>query len=258
MTFRLLPVLTICVTAFGQPPEANTNAVAWAQTSAEFHAAAVQTYRSAERQLMAALANLNWTAAIEQSGDFSKLPPAVILDLDETVLDNSAMNARLIKENKTFTDVEWVRWVNERRAGLIPGAIDFLKVAHANGVSIFYITNRVCDPAKSDDPTVEILQKLSMPFSPHRLFCKTTTSDKSPRRVRVAAAFRILLLIGDDFNDFVAVPQTQATVEGRRAIAHAHDRYWGERWFMLPNAMYGSWERAIGYKAAEKMKALKF
>jgi 5'-nucleotidase (lipoprotein e(P4) family) len=258
MTYRLLPIFVTCVTCFGQPAEANVNAVAWAQTSAENHAVAVQTYRAAERQMMAALANPNWTAALEQSADFTKLPPAIILDLDETVLDNSSMNARLIKEDKTYTEAEWTRWVNERRAGLIPGAIDFLKVAHANGVAIFYITNRVCDPAKSDDPTVEILQKLNLPFSRHRLFCKTEISDKSPRRARVAAAYRILLLIGDDFNDFLTVPQSQATVEGRRAIARAHDRYWGERWFMLPNPMYGSWERAAGYKAAEKMQGLKF
>jgi acid phosphatase len=234
------------------------NAVAWVQTAAEFHASAVQTYRAAERQLIAALANPNWTASLEQSPDFSKLPPAVILDLDETLLDNSAMNARLMKENKTYTEAEWIRWVNERRSRLIPGAIDFLKIAHANGVAIFYVTNRVCDPAKSDDPTAEMIQKLSLPFNPHRLFCKTNTSDKSPRRARVASDFRILLLIGDDFNDFLTVSEAQATVEGRRSLAEAHDRYWGERWFMLPNPMYGSWERVLGYKATEKMKALTF
>jgi 5'-nucleotidase (lipoprotein e(P4) family) len=94
------------------------------------------------------------------------------------------------------------------------------------------------------------------PFNQHRLFCKTDSSDKSQRRAQIAGSYRILLLIGDDFNDFATVPEAQANVEGRRAIAKAHDRYWGDRWFMLPNAMYGSWERAVGYDSAKKLRSL--
>jgi 5'-nucleotidase (lipoprotein e(P4) family) len=257
MSRRLLLFLTTCAAAWCQAAHENLNAVLWIQTSAERRASKVQTYRAAERQLLAALNDLNWTAALEQFGEYQKLPPAVILDLDETVLDNSAMQARLIAQKKTFDNAEWTKWVEERRAALVPGAIDFLKVAHANGVAIFYVTNRVCDPAKPDDPTVELLRRLSVPFSQHRLFCRTDTSDKSPRRSRIAAAFRVLLLIGDDFNDFLTIPPLQANVAGRLALVEAHDRYWGERWFVIPNPMYGSWEQVVGLDLQKKHGALK-
>jgi acid phosphatase len=240
------------VSAFGQSATTATaadtvNAVLWTQAAAEYYASAVQTYRMAERQLFAALRDPNWTAAVEQTAaDFGKLPPAVILDLDETVIDNSPMQSRLIKEKKPFNDTDWIRWVKESRAGLVPGAMDFLKVAHGAGVAIFYVTNRQCEPTNATDPTVINLKQLGLPFAATRLFCRTETSDKSPRRSRVATAHRVLLIVGDDFNDFYTVPQAQMNIAGRRAAAEAHDRYWGDRWFMLPNPMYGNWERTFG------------
>src|SRR5829696_3327072 len=75
-------------------PHENLNAVAWMQASVEYEASAMQAYRAAARQLDAALADPSWTAAIEQTADASKLPPAVVLDVDETVLDNSPFQAR--------------------------------------------------------------------------------------------------------------------------------------------------------------------
>src|SRR5215203_940023 len=80
-------------------PHENLNAVAWMQTSLEYQASAVQAYRLAARQLDEALADRSWTAAIEQTGDASKLPPAVVLDIDETVLDNSPFQARVVRNN---------------------------------------------------------------------------------------------------------------------------------------------------------------
>src|SRR6187401_1865157 len=62
----------------------NLNAVLWVQTALEYEASALQAYRLAALQLDAALADPSWTAATEQKGDASKLPPAVILDIDET------------------------------------------------------------------------------------------------------------------------------------------------------------------------------
>jgi acid phosphatase len=255
MSIRLLPFLA-AFAAFAQ--QENLNAVLWIQTAAEFRASAYQTYRAAEHSLMRALADPNWTAALEQSPETAaKLPPAVILDLDETVLDNTPIQARLMLDRKPYSEAEWVRWVHERRAEALPGAVDFLKVAHANGASIFYITNRTCDPMRADDPTVQVLRKLSLPFKPQRLFCRTDTGDKSARRAKVAAAHRVLLLVGDDLNDFVSIPSEAANPAGRALLADAHRRYWGDRWFMLPNPMYGSWERAVGLDPSAKIKALR-
>ena len=256
MSIRLLALLAGAVPLFAQ--QENLTAVLWTQSAAEVRASAYQAYRGAEQSLLRALKDPTWTAALEQVPEsVSKLPPAVILDLDETVLDNSVSQGRLIREGKTFSEAEWARWVGERRADLIPGAIDFLKVAHANGVAIYYITNRVCDAMKADDPTVENLRRLSVPVSPNRLLCRTDTPDKSLRRAKVANAYRVLLLIGDDFNDFVSIPPAAGNIPGRALLADAHRRYWGERWFMLPNPMYGSWERSIGVEVKRKLEALR-
>jgi acid phosphatase len=214
----------------------NLNAVLWMQTAAEYRAAAIQTYKAAEQKLSAALKDRDWTAAVEQQPPFRDLPPAVILDLDETVLDNSMFQARNVASGGAFTDETWGKWVAERRAGLVPGALKFLLAAQAKGVEIFYITNRVCTAA-ADDPTLQMLKALHIPVRSNRLMCKTSVqdaSDKSPRRAKVASYHRVLLLIGDDFNDFFGLGRT--------------------RWFMVPNPTYGSWERSAG---PDKVKTLR-
>jgi acid phosphatase len=255
--YRNLLLCLICAGAAAAQTHENLNAVSWVQTAAEYRASAIQTYRAAEASLLRAIHDKNWTAALEQRRPVPDLPPAVILDLDETVFDNSAYQARLTASGGVFSDEGWQKWVAEKQAALVPGARDFLLTAHANGVAPFYVTNRVCDPNKADDPTVMVLRTHHLPFRPERLLCKTDTSDKSSRRTLVAAGNRILLLIGDDFNDFVALPRDQSTVADRFAAVDAFSRYWGERWFMLPNPTYGSWERAVGTGVDAKRKALR-
>ena len=238
-------------------PHENLNAVVWMQTSAEYRASALQTYHSAEASMMRALNDKNWTAALEQKRPVPDLPPAVILDLDETVFDNSAFQARLATTGTTFTPENWNSWVAEKRAGLVPGARAFLLAAHANGVAPFYVTNRVCDPNRADDPTVVLLKAHLLPFRPERLLCKTETPDKSARRNLVAAGNRVLLLIGDDLNDFITAAVHEGSVDVRIAAVDAYDRYWGERWFMLPNPTYGSWEAAVGRSSGNKWRSLR-
>jgi 5'-nucleotidase (lipoprotein e(P4) family) len=253
---QLLLCLSIAGAGVAQTHE-NLNAVTWVQTAAEYRASAIQTYRAAEASMLRAMQDKNWTAALEQRRPVPELPLAVILDLDETVFDNSAYQARLTATAGSFSDEGWQKWVGEKGAGLVPGARDFLLAAHANGVAAFYVSNRVCDPNKADDPTVAVLRTHHLPFRPERLLCKTDTTDKSARRTLVAAGNRILLLIGDDFNDFVSLPRDHSTVADRLTAVDAFDRYWGERWFMLPNPTYGSWERAVGTGVDAKRKALR-
>lgn len=261
----MLLTTVACSVVCGQSPapakaagaHENLNAVLWMQTSAEYRGLALQTYRAAEASLLRALNDKTWTAAVEQKRFVPDLPPAVILDLDETVLDNSAFQARLTLNGGTFTDEGWQKWVGEKRAGLVPGARDFLMTAHAHGVAAFYVTNRVCDPKQADDATAAVLRLHHLPFRPERLLCKTESSDKSARRTLVAAGNRILLLIGDDFNDFFSVSRDQSNIEGRWSAVDAHSRYWGERWFLLPNPSYGSWERVFSNSLENKRKSLK-
>ena len=233
--------------AASTPTHENLNAVAWMQTAIEYEAAAVQAYRLAGMQMETALKTPSWTAAIEQTGDASKLPPAVVLDIDETVLDNTYYQARLVRDRGVFADATWSAWVNEARATPIPGALEFTKRAAAAGVKVFYISNRM---APLEAATRTNLQALGFPLA-----ADTDTilsrgerpewqaSAKGPRREHVARNYRILLLIGDDLGDFVV--NAAGTVEERRQRTAPNAAWWGERWIMIPNPTYGSWERAI-------------
>src|SRR5688572_32887104 len=107
----------------------NLNAVVWMQTALEYEASALQAFRLAQMQVDAALSNPAWTAAIEQTADASKLPPAVIVDVDETVLDNSYYQARMIRDRTEYSSATWDPWVQEARATAIPGALAFAKYA---------------------------------------------------------------------------------------------------------------------------------
>ncbi|MFN0106750.1 MAG: 5'-nucleotidase, lipoprotein e(P4) family [Bryobacteraceae bacterium] len=246
----VLPIMT-------QPaakPDQNLNATLWVQTSAEYAAVATQTYRAAGVALSVALADPHWTAAYEQTNDIRALPAAVILDLDETVLDNSSAQVQLIKTGQSFTDENWTAWVKEARAGAVPGAVEFLHAAQLKGVAPHYITNRVCNPADADDPTVRVLRNLRIPYTPSRLLCRTSGGNKTDRRRAVAEKYRILLLIGDDFNDFTSAPDT---MDERAKLQKFHEPMWGTKWFVLPNPMYGSWERSAGFDLAKKWNALR-
>ena len=246
------------VASLSQPvaphPDQNLNSTLWMQTSAEYAALTTQAYRAAGLALTAALADPNWTAAYEQTNDFRGLPPAVILDLDETVLDNTAQQVNLIRNGKAFTEEGFTAWVKEARALAIPGAVHFLHTAQLKGVAPHYISNRICNPADPDDPTVKVLKDLKIPYSPDRLLCKTSGSNKTDRRKAVAQKYRILLLVGDDFNDFTAVPDDVAE---RAKLQSFYDSMWGTKWFVMPNPIYGSWERSVGFDLDKKFKALR-
>lgn len=245
------------------PSYENLNALVWTQRSAEYEAISLQTFRIARSSLQAALAQPTWTAAVEQQPPYRDLPPAIILDLDETVLDNTAFRVKLLRENLTYSDARWQEWVHQSRALPLPGAVEFLSYAHSEGVALFYVTNRVCTAASPADPTVSLLQRLQFPFVAAHLLCRANDqapTNKSPRRLQVAATHRVVLLLGDDLNDFVAVP-TGADVKDRLALrssaVRAHQDKWGVKWLVLPNPMYGSWERALGDTVPQKLEALR-
>jgi acid phosphatase len=251
-------------TANGSPPHHNLNAVAWVQTALEYQASATQAYRLASLQLEAALKDPSWTAATEQTGDASKLRPAVILDVDETVLDNSSYEARKIRDNTGFAIDTWDKWCQEARAGAIPGAVEFTQQAAKRGVTVFYVTNRT---ANVEEVTRRNLAALQFPVSADIDTVLTRgerpewqASSKTARRAHVARDYRILLLIGDDLGDFVA--DASGTPEQRAERTAPHAAWWGLRWIMLPNPTYGSWERALIGNAkdtiAAKRAALKY
>lgn len=241
------------------PPPCNpglalVNAAAWMQSAAEYRASAMQTYAVARKALDAGL-------AAEGGG----APPAIILDLDETSIDNTAFEARMVRAGKTYDADAWKQWIGESAATATPGAAEFLAYARSRGVTPFYITNR---KAEEEAATRRNLEKLGYPLDPSVDTLLTrgerpewSSSDKGPRRDYVAAHYRVLLLLGDDLNDFTAA--AGKTVEQRAAIIRDNADRWGTSWFILPNPAYGSWESAIAgsgtdcEKLQRKIEALK-
>lgn len=254
-TLLALLVLTGCATAPAaqnaatatqpcNPATALVNSVLWTQSAAEYRASALQTYAAARRQLDVALADRSWVGAEEETNEDPSQPPAVILDLDETAIDNSAYETRVLRIGKTYDDAMWDQWVGESAAAAVPGAKEFLEYAKSRGVTPFYVTNR--DETPEGPGTRRNLERLGFPMTADSVLLRGTRpewkSDKSGRRAHVASTHRVLLLIGDDLNDFVnARDKSQAE---RDAIIARTANWWGTRWFILPNPMYGSWERA--------------
>lgn len=220
-------------------------ATLWVRHAAEYGAAARTVYGAAAARLDAALEDRTWTAAIEQVGaDFADLPPAIILDVDETVLDNVDYQARLILEGDYYGSETWTAWCEERSARPVPGSLAFLRAADARGVAIFYVTNR---KAHVDAATVDNLRALGYPVVDEHVMTRGEreewTSDKTSRRAHVAATHRIVMMFGDNLGDFVDIEELG--VDERAERVAKGDAWWGRRWFMLPNPMYGSWDAAL-------------
>jgi len=224
----------------------NLDATLWVQTAAEYEAVTRSVYVAALAELPALLADSARSATQEQGGDFSTLPPAVILDVDETVLDNSPYQARLLVSGDSYSSDSWADWVDERDAEAVPGALEFTTGAAALGITVFYVTNR---RAPEEQATRDNLESLGFPLRSDIDVILTRgeqpdwDSPKSGRRRVVAGTHRVLMLVGDDLNDFVDV--VGLTVEGRNEVAGRYSEHWGQRWRMLPNPTYGSWERAL-------------
>ena len=244
-----LPILLLLFAACSSQPitHENLHATLWNQTAAEQDALCLQTFELAALRLDQALADTGWSAALEQQGqDVTGLPPAIIADVDETLLDNSPYQARLVVEDAEYSSESWADWVEKRSAKALPGARDFLDLAHRRGVTIFYVTNR---DATLEEATRANLEAEGMPIDLSRdvVLCRGENdwpSDKSSRRAEIAKSHRILLLLGDDLNDFVSGARV-GDPQPRRELVEQYETMWGERWLLLPNAEYGSWEASL-------------
>ncbi|MEO8011987.1 MAG: 5'-nucleotidase, lipoprotein e(P4) family [Dokdonella sp.] len=229
----------------------NLNAVAWTQTAIERELVYRQAYRSAQAHLAKALADPSWEAlpSGERKSSASGLRPAIIVDVDETVLDNSPYQARLVRAGSSYNEATWAAWCREQRAAAIPGALEFTRYAASSGVTVFYLTNRAQDLR---DDTLANLRKLGFPVDADDVFvglgtvvsgCDQESSEKGCRRELISRSHRVLMQVGDQIGDFVDTPLN--TLEGRRAAVKPYFDWIGERWFVLPNPTYGSWEPAL-------------
>ncbi len=234
------------------------NAVLWMQTSAEYRALTEMTWRQAadkvERLVEVDQAGLS-SAALEQCGTNEKrLPPAVVVDVDETVLDNMPMNGDLIDQRNGWSQELWEKWVELRRASFVHGAEEFLKRMRAADVAVYFVTNRKLSEKactlESLGPTEASADKLLTVGEIDPYTREPWTKEKKTRREAVARQHWILAIVGDDLADFLPGVRERVTAEDRVAAMLPHLDRFGNRWFLLPNPAYGSWEDALAQPEA--------
>jgi acid phosphatase len=229
------------------PQERLLYANLYMQTAAEYEAVCLQTYNWASENLRAKV------AALQKEGN----PPAVVMDLDETVMDNGGYQSFLYREKPAASAALWDVWEVEfpHEVGLVPGAKAFIEEAGRLGVSVVYITNR---QDRNKERTIASLVHLGLPVEgiEDRLMLLTDTGDKTPRRTQAAALFRVVMYVGDnlrDFSDEFAAPSSYASDADRlKALADRKEKVraqadrWGDDWIVLPNPVYGEWMKPLG------------
>lgn len=239
----ILPALCITVLLSGcrQADQINhqdhlLQAALWFQQSAEMKALCYQAFYWADVKL---------EEQIEESGD---KPLAIVLDIDETVLDNSPQTARQIIDGEAFNDDMWDEWCSLAEAKSIPGALEFTQEADEMGVEVFYISNR---RSHLMDVTLKNLRSLEFPNADvDHVLLKTDSSVKDGRRDKVRETHKIVLLIGDNLGDFSGIFDDRADREAHQALEKYRDKF-GTEFIVLPNPMYGSWEKPLRGETAE-------
>lgn len=208
------------------------NANLWYQQSAEMNASYFQAFDKGKMLLKIKMDTLSK----------STVKPAVVLDLDETVLDNSPYEVRLFLNGENYAPESWEKWCNEAKAKALPGATNFLHYADSLGLEIFYISNRKIGVFES---TLKNLQSLQLPQAEKdHLLLRTSKSDKTERREMIKEGHQILLYIGDNLTDYDQLFADRDSTLGKQTVK-SHQKELLHNFIILPNPMYGEWESAI-------------
>lgn len=247
--------------AVGNPAERELYADLYVQTAAEYRALCLQTYRQAHECLLRRLAD-------PPAGD---LPFAVIMDLDETVLDNSGYQSWAYRNGETFDDKNWAAWEqasNAGEVGLVPGAREFIEKVEklTPPVKVFYVSNR-----RDKAGTLAVLARLKLDSEgvEQRLFLRTSGREKEPRRKEIEKGHRVLLLVGDNLMDLSSdfevrkinvsdYEQQRNVIQARLDRVERHKERFGHDWIILPNPVYGDWTNPLGDDPSRHLRPTKF
>ena len=273
---RLLICLGVCGCATtggtdSTPAHDNLDAIVWLQTSTEYAAAAASAYT------MAAVA-LRELAKTE-TGRTDTM--SVVMDIDETVLDNSPYQAQLVYDEATYDGETWDEWIALRAASPVPGAVDFIRTSQSLGFHVAFITNRTCRPrpgiaedCPQKEDTLANLEDAGVDTGSTTLFlrgdrpsdrCRPLlsesdqaeggwSSDKTSRRECVGLDYDVVMLFGDQLGDFTE--ETGVSAESGRDTAAKYREYWGKTWFMLPNPTYGGWRPINSARKRTKIRGI--
>ncbi|MGB7070254.1 MAG: 5'-nucleotidase, lipoprotein e(P4) family [Pyrinomonadaceae bacterium] len=235
-------------------------AVLYMQKAAEYRALSYQAFNLARLRLDT---DFDMRHLRKLSKSERKRPRAIIVDIDETVLDNSPAQAHGIRNRIGFNLKDWYAWGEMRKAKAIPGAVGFVDYAVSKAVTVFYVSNR--DEVQKQ-ATIDNLKSVGFDgVSVENVLLRTSGSGKDPRRKMIAEKYRIVMLIGDNLDDFSDVFEKRSVAD-RFSEVDRSEAVWGKRFIVLPNAMYGTWENAIyeyerltdEQKAKKRVEALDF
>ncbi|MDU6434330.1 MAG: 5'-nucleotidase, lipoprotein e(P4) family [Pantoea sp.] len=205
-------------------------ALNWFQQSGEYQALTWQAFNGAR---------LAFDAAPSLTGK----PKAVIVDLDETMIDNSAYSAWQAKNGQPYSAQSWSAWTRAKQALAVPGAVDFARYVTSHGGTLFYVSNR---DQKDYDATVANLTQLGFPqVNPQTVRLSSGSSNKQARFDAIkAAGYNVVLYVGDNLNDFGEATWHQGNAQRRAFVSQNHTLF-GTRFIVLPNPLYGDWESGM-------------
>jgi len=257
LALAIIASLPACTqTALTKQPQLG---IPWVASAAEYDALTLQAYQNATRHLDELIADENSSALPGQRG-MAGLPTAVILDVDETAISNIGFQVQL---HDGFSHEAFDYWQQNNPAGRISGAPEFIQAARDKGVTVFFITNRPCQerdfapgPCPQKAITLQDLAEGGIETDADHLMLvgerPDWTREKRFRQELVGRDYRVIMLIGDDLSDFLPCvrakpvsPCPPATEDERKRVTLQHAEYWGDRWYILPNPMHGSWTSFI-------------
>ena len=227
-------IVLLSILSCNQPDYKNDNdykiqAQVWTQNSAEYRALCYQAFNAAK---------MNLDALFFFEKEYDK-PLAIIADVDETVLDNSPYDGKLILNNTTYNRESWVEWGNLEIAKAIPGSLEFLIYASEKNIEIFYISNRYSEQLEA---TVNNLKKLGFPDAKEsNVLLRGDTRSKSERRKSVSDNYEVIMLIGDNLSDFNDEFEIKLYDERSDQTDKLKNEF-GTKLIVLPNPNYGDWE----------------
>lgn len=231
----------------------------WVNHAAEYEALTRQVYQSATDSLAEFIENPLWSAHPGQQ-NAGHLPPAVILDVDETVVNGAKFQ---IAFERPFSHSKREKWNEEHISDPVPGVVEFIAAARKAGVEVFFVTNRSCgsiegnsDPCPKRQLTIDDIEELGIDTdAEHVLLSGERGWDRAKigRRNHIAKTHRIIMLFGDELGDFVPCvrpklygPCTEpATKASRTKLVRENSRYWGKGWYILPGPTHGSWTQVL-------------
>ncbi len=281
-------------------------AVLWQQTSAEYKALCLQVFHGATEALRSHVQGGEyrfrdgrlWLETLVRHPDgrvfWDRRPLALVMDLDETVLDNSGFEAWAIQNKQVFNPKNWGYWMRFQAETpsswkALPGALEMIRQAQAMGISPVFNTNRdesgradtlallrglgldgpdlserlyMQDEANEPKAREALLKSMGLdPKGPEARRMAANSSDKERRRLDSMSRFHVVAWFGDNLYDFpVDVPDTTAPGEATRKVREEevvrNSKRWGTSWFMLPNPMYGSWYYGPAMPSGTQLKTL--